>query len=102
VTRTLKALLNHCDTDHVSHRLVGLGLGKRQAVILLYLVSASFGVSASTLRNAVPIEALLMLFQAFLIALVLILVITVRAHRKQPSDSRAGSSEIPRNGANPN
>jgi UDP-GlcNAc:undecaprenyl-phosphate GlcNAc-1-phosphate transferase len=63
VTRTLKALLNHCDTDHVSHRLVGLGLGKRQAVILLYLVSASFGVSASTLRNAVPIEALLMLFR---------------------------------------
>jgi UDP-GlcNAc:undecaprenyl-phosphate GlcNAc-1-phosphate transferase len=93
VTRTLKALLNHCDTDHVSHRLVGLGLRKRQAVILLYLVSASFGISATTLRNAAPTEALLLLLQAFLIATVLILVVTVRARGKQPTDAPAASQE---------
>jgi len=33
-------------TDHTSHRLVSLGLSERRAVVLLYLISAVFGLIA--------------------------------------------------------
>jgi UDP-GlcNAc:undecaprenyl-phosphate GlcNAc-1-phosphate transferase len=83
VTRSFTDALNHCGTDHTSHRLVTLGIGKRRAVLLLYLVAASFGISATTLREAGPLDALLLLLQAFFIATALALIITITHHFKK-------------------
>jgi UDP-GlcNAc:undecaprenyl-phosphate GlcNAc-1-phosphate transferase len=75
VTRTLVDAINHCDADHVSHRLVKLGLSTRSAVLVLYLIAASFGVSAVSLQHAVSWVGLLHLLQALVLASALALVI---------------------------
>jgi len=38
--------IGHVDTDHFSHRLVGLGLTQRQAVIFIYLCTMVLGILA--------------------------------------------------------
>jgi UDP-GlcNAc:undecaprenyl-phosphate GlcNAc-1-phosphate transferase len=51
--------------DHVSHRLVNMGLSERNAVLILYVLSALFGVGALFYNRISP----------FVIAICLILVI---------------------------
>ena len=68
VTRTFAQALNHCGTDHVSHRLVRLGLGTRGTLAVLYLIAASFAISAVSLENAVSAVGVLHLIQALVVA----------------------------------
>jgi UDP-GlcNAc:undecaprenyl-phosphate GlcNAc-1-phosphate transferase len=45
--------------DHVSHRLVKMGFTQREAVLILYLVCAVFGIIAMFLTQASIIEGYL-------------------------------------------
>ena len=40
------------DTNHFSHRLVALGMSRRQAVLLIYLITATIALGATVLYYA--------------------------------------------------
>ncbi len=63
--KNLRQWIEHADTDHFSHRLVGLGLGERGAVFFIYLCSAALGVVAVLLRKTTTVPTLIVV--AFLI-----------------------------------
>lgn len=58
------------DKGHFHHRLLAMGLSQRQAVILMYLISAGLGLSAILLTELDGIYAILLL--VLIIAVVLI------------------------------
>ena len=50
------------DRSHVHHRLIDMGLSQKQAVAVLYVISAILGLSAVVLTTSTPIKAILLLF----------------------------------------
>jgi UDP-GlcNAc:undecaprenyl-phosphate GlcNAc-1-phosphate transferase len=94
VTRTLVEAISHCGTDHVSHRLVRLGLSTRSAVLVLYLIAASFGLSAVSLQNALSWVGVLHLLQALVLAAALALVIGAAPRTQSESGSEAKSRPV--------
>ena len=78
ITRTIKDAILYSARDHLSHRLVKLGLTERRAVIMLYLLSAGVGISAII---ALPLDSIFevtfLLLQALIILLALAVVINV-------------------------
>ena len=51
----------HADRSHVHHRLIDMGLNQKQAVAVLYLISAILGLSAVVLTTSGPVKAMLLL-----------------------------------------
>jgi UDP-GlcNAc:undecaprenyl-phosphate GlcNAc-1-phosphate transferase len=69
-TRGITEAITYHGVDHLPHRLVAMGFSRHEAVLIIYLVSLTASMSATVLRNARPIDALFLLFQFFLIFLV--------------------------------
>ncbi len=77
-TKTIKEAVLYSARDHLSHRLTELGLTERRAVILLYFLAISIGISsimALFLNSFLTVGFLL--FQAVVILLILAIVINV-------------------------
>lgn len=55
------------DKRHFSHRLIGLGMSQKQAVLFIYLVTFSIGINATLLRGAKLTGATVILIQALVI-----------------------------------
>lgn len=51
----------HADRSHVHHRLIDMGFSQKQAVAVLYVISAILGLSAVVLTTSGPVKAMLML-----------------------------------------
>ena len=49
------------DRSHIHHRLIDMGLGQKQAVAVLYIISAILGLSAVVLTTSTPLRAMLLL-----------------------------------------
>ena len=62
------------DQQHLSHRLVRLGLSKRSAVIVIWSLTASTGVGGIVLGSVAPWQASLVGAQTVCIVLVLALL----------------------------
>jgi UDP-GlcNAc:undecaprenyl-phosphate GlcNAc-1-phosphate transferase len=65
--------------DHFSHRLVALGLTRREAVLVLYLVQGALGVAALVVMQADIIEG-------YLVGLFVLVCATVAAYRLEKVD----------------
>ena len=50
------------DRSHVHHRLIDMGFSQKQAVAILYIISAILGLSAVVLATTGPLRAMLVLF----------------------------------------
>jgi len=72
--RTVREWIDYVGTDHLHHRLYVLLGEKHRSVMVIFLVSAALGLSAIALRNARPIDGVLLVCQAFLIAIVLSII----------------------------
>lgn len=57
------------DRRHLSHRLVEMGLGPRQTVLVIYLLTACLGVVSIPLENASPFLSGVLILQVFSIVL---------------------------------
>ena len=80
--KTFVQWLKYSGRDHFHHYLVDLGLRPAGAVAFIYLVTISLGISALNLSNDNAIEAVLTLFQASIIFVMIAMVIVVgRRHR---------------------
>jgi UDP-GlcNAc:undecaprenyl-phosphate GlcNAc-1-phosphate transferase len=49
------------DRSHVHHRLIDMGFSQKQAVAVLYIITAILGLSAVVLTTSGPIKAILLL-----------------------------------------
>ena len=65
--KCFKDWIEYVGKDHLHHRLYTLLGDKRKAVLFIYFLCAILGISAIALRNARPIDAVLLISQAFLI-----------------------------------
>ena len=52
----------HADRSHIHHRLIDMGLNQKQAVAVLYVISAILGLSAVVLTTIGSLRAMLLLF----------------------------------------
>lgn len=76
--------LTHPGKDHVSHRLVSIGLSQRKAVAVLYLVCCALGLIALLIMRAEALEA----YVLGLIVVMAGLVSLVALERVQPLERR--------------
>ena len=67
---TLKEWIDYVGTDHLHHRLFFLLGDKWKAVLTIFLYSTILGLSSIALRNARMIDSILLVGQAFLIAII--------------------------------
>ncbi|RZB30123.1 MAG: UDP-GlcNAc:undecaprenyl-phosphate/decaprenyl-phosphate GlcNAc-1-phosphate transferase [Desulfobacteraceae bacterium Eth-SRB1] len=68
--KSLKEWIDYVGTDHIHHRLYSLLGDKRKAVLFIYFLCATLGISAITLRYARPIDGVLLVVQAFLVTII--------------------------------
>jgi UDP-GlcNAc:undecaprenyl-phosphate GlcNAc-1-phosphate transferase len=86
-TRTLRQVIEHCGTDHLSHRLVWIGLSRKQAVLFIYLMCLALGASGILLRNSTGLfDSLVGLLQgaAFLASIVILMAAAERRDKPRP------------------
>jgi UDP-GlcNAc:undecaprenyl-phosphate GlcNAc-1-phosphate transferase len=76
--------LTHPGKDHVSHRLVSIGLSQRKAVAVLYLVCCALGLIALLIMRAEALEAYVMGLTVAMAGLVSL----VALERVQPLERR--------------
>lgn len=98
-TRTVREVLEHCSTDHLSHRLVWIGFSQRKAVLFIYMMAFAMGVSGFLLRDSTGVvDTVLALSQGgAIVAIIVILMATARRYafreyEVMESTSKAGLS----------
>ncbi len=77
---TVKGVINaiaFCAKDHLSHRLVKLGLKETRSVLFVYLIAVCVSIGAIVLQNASRWDAALLLFQFILIFITVMIVIGI-------------------------
>ena len=81
----------HADRGHFHHRLIDMGLSQKQAVAILYSISAILGLAAVVITTSGEIKALILIlgfcFCAFLWAFVY-----GKLHKNTPADKSAPNS----------
>ncbi len=71
----------HADRSHAHHRLIDMGFSQKQAVAVLYVITAILGLSAVVLTTSGATKAMLLLM-AFCVAGAVALSIFQTAHHK--------------------
>ncbi len=84
----------HPDRGHVHHRLIDMGLNQKQAVAILYCVSAVFGLSAVVLATSGGMKALLLVL-AFLATGLLAGFVLRSGHRPEPKADQSKENSDP-------
>ncbi len=95
---SFKQWIEYVGRDHLHHRMAQLLGSNKRSVFFIYLLTACFGISAVILRNASTGDAMLLLFQAA--CMVIMVTVLERIGRKQV-DCRNGKSD-PENMSKPN
>lgn len=72
--KSVKEWIDYVGKDHIHHRMYDLLGDKRKSVLLIYFVSATLGISALVLRNAHPIDGVMLVLQAFLITVIISII----------------------------
>ncbi|OIN97948.1 hypothetical protein AUJ66_01900 [Candidatus Desantisbacteria bacterium CG1_02_38_46] len=75
--RNLHQWIEYVGRDHFHHRLINLGFGERGAVIFIYFLSLSLGISAIAISRTGFREVILLLTQAIIILLIITSVMVV-------------------------
>ena len=76
-----KVSIFSADNNHLSHRLVALGMKHKQAVLFIYLVNFCIGLSALLLGSLNRYECFIVLLQAFCVLALIILLEGVKKCR---------------------
>jgi len=72
--KSLKEWIDYVGTDHIHHRLFVLLGDKKKAVLFIYILCITLGISAITLRYARPIDGILLVVQVFLITVLISII----------------------------
>ncbi len=69
--KTLKEWIDYVGKDHLHHRLARILGGPKNSVLFIYLISMCLGISAVVLRNARPMDAVLLIIQASILVVLI-------------------------------
>ena len=84
--------LEYVGRDHLHHRVAQILGSQKRSVFFIYLLTGCFGISAVVLRNASTGDAVLLLFQA--LCMVIMVTALERIGRKKPNcENNASDSE---------
>jgi UDP-GlcNAc:undecaprenyl-phosphate GlcNAc-1-phosphate transferase len=72
VVRSLKEWIEYTGKDHLHHRLLTLGFGEKQTVLLIYLIAACLGIGGINLRATEDIKIYFELLQALFIFIIIV------------------------------
>jgi UDP-GlcNAc:undecaprenyl-phosphate GlcNAc-1-phosphate transferase len=75
--KNFRQWIEYVGKDHLHHRLANVLGGRKQSVLFIYLLGFCLGTSAVVLRNARPVDALLLILQAC----IMVVLITVLERR---------------------
>ena len=78
----------HADRSHIHHRLIDMGLSQKQAVAILYVISAVLGLCAVVLTSSGELKAMVLLMALFVACVIGAMTIyngTRHSGRKPPS-----------------
>ena len=68
---TFRQWIDYVGRDHLHHRLEEVLGGKKKSVLMIYLINICLGTSAVVLRNARSIDAVLLVFQAIIVVIII-------------------------------
>jgi UDP-GlcNAc:undecaprenyl-phosphate GlcNAc-1-phosphate transferase len=68
--KNFREWIDYVGTDHIHHRLLAVFGDRRKVVLFIFFLCGTLGISAIVLRNARLIDGILMVFQAFLITVI--------------------------------
>jgi UDP-GlcNAc:undecaprenyl-phosphate GlcNAc-1-phosphate transferase len=89
--KTFRQWVDYVGKDHIHHRLYELLGDRRKAVLFIYFICATLGISAIALRNARPIDGILLVFQAFLITV----IVSIAEYSGRKRDNGHAVTEAP-------
>jgi UDP-GlcNAc:undecaprenyl-phosphate GlcNAc-1-phosphate transferase len=69
--KNFRQWLDYVGRDHLHHRLYAVLGDRRKAVLFIYLICATLGISAIALRHARMVDGILLVVQAFLITIII-------------------------------
>lgn len=78
----------HADRSHVHHRLIDMGFSQKQAVAVLYVITAILGLSAVVLTTSGAMKAMLLLL-ALCVAGAVALMVFQSTHQHHPEQDEA-------------
>jgi UDP-GlcNAc:undecaprenyl-phosphate GlcNAc-1-phosphate transferase len=84
--------IEYVGKDHLHHRLANVLGGKKKSVLFIYLLSLCLGLSAVALRNARVVDAILLIFQASI--MVVLITFLERRGRIQNGTLDSNSHEL--------
>jgi len=73
----------HADRSHVHHRLIDMGFSQKQAVAVLYVITAILGLSAVVLTTSGAMKAMLLLFAFCVAGAVALSIYTGNSHHRR-------------------
>ena len=90
----------HADRSHVHHRLIDMGFNQKQAVAVLYIISAILGLSAVVLTTSGPIKAMILLLALCFAGALAALIYTGNSGRRggkrdEEASQEADGGELP-------
>lgn len=77
VTRGIVEAITFCAKDHLSHRLMLLGLNYKMAILFIYLISICISIGAVVLQNAEKVDAILLFIQFILTFSAVLMIINL-------------------------
>ncbi len=81
-TRSLRAIIEHCAMDHLSHRLCWIGFSQRNAVLFIYVITLTLGITGILLRKSLDVsDSFLALLQGFAVVFIVIILMATAARR---------------------
>ncbi|MGI5970711.1 MAG: glycosyltransferase family 4 protein [Oscillospiraceae bacterium] len=85
----------HADRSHVHHKLIDLGLNQKQAVAILYVLTAILGLCAVLLASDSSIKVLLLIFAVLIVCVIGVAVIFKNgAHHNHHNVKPEGSAPV--------
>ena len=90
---SVRQWIEYVGKDHLHHRLALVLGGQKKSVLFIYLLSICLGASAVVLRNARPVDALLLLIQACIIV-VLVTILERRGRLSGGGDNDLDPDEV--------
>lgn len=83
---TFKEWIEFTGKDHLHHRLETLGLSRKQAVLLIYLLSIALGLGALVVMDGSTTDALLLLLQAAVLLSILSILMVMKVNHTRGSE----------------
>lgn len=82
ITKSLRQIVTFSAKDHFSHRLLDLGMSKRQALLFTYAVALALSMGAVAMRYVHKLEAIMLCIQFVVVAFLIVILMEFGLHEK--------------------